>query len=184
TRRHGVQVAAHGLVERERATPDRTHTCQGQVEAGRTEHAVFTREVQRYSNNVLYVQLDIVDEVLEVVSDHGAHARRVWRVGVRRDAQKDKNRSRDDESHTPVAPHFPSLPLRPPSRHQAYARECPKRRLHTVSVAAKCRYMKANEFAKLLASLRHDRLEVVALQSGGRIDTPPRNWMARAEPRG
>jgi quinolinate synthase len=40
-------------------------------------------------------------------------------------------------------------------------KECPEKTFLPVSVDAECRYMKANEFDKLLASLRDDRLEVV-----------------------
>jgi quinolinate synthase len=40
-------------------------------------------------------------------------------------------------------------------------KECPQKTFLPVSMEAECRYMKANEFDKLLASLRDDRLEVV-----------------------
>ena len=40
-------------------------------------------------------------------------------------------------------------------------KECPEKTFLPVSVDAECRYMKANELDKLLASLRDDRLEVV-----------------------
>jgi len=40
-------------------------------------------------------------------------------------------------------------------------KECPEKTFLPVSADAECRYMKANEFDKLLASLRDDRFEVV-----------------------
>ncbi|MFN8627189.1 MAG: quinolinate synthase NadA [Candidatus Binatia bacterium] len=40
-------------------------------------------------------------------------------------------------------------------------KECPRKTFIPVSTEAECRYMKANEFDKLLGSLREDRLEVV-----------------------
>jgi len=40
-------------------------------------------------------------------------------------------------------------------------KECPQKTFIPVSTEAECRYMKANEFDKLLASLRDDRIEVV-----------------------
>jgi quinolinate synthase len=40
-------------------------------------------------------------------------------------------------------------------------KECPQKTFFPVSLEAECRYMKANGFEKLLASLRDDRLEVV-----------------------
>ncbi len=40
-------------------------------------------------------------------------------------------------------------------------KECPQKTFLPVSTEAECRYMKANSFDKLLASLRDDRLEVV-----------------------
>ena len=40
-------------------------------------------------------------------------------------------------------------------------KECPQKTFLPVSLEAECRYMKANEFDKLLASLRDDRIEVV-----------------------
>ena len=40
-------------------------------------------------------------------------------------------------------------------------KECPQKTFLPVSLEAECRYMKANEFDKLLGSLRDDRLEVV-----------------------
>ena len=40
-------------------------------------------------------------------------------------------------------------------------KECPQKTFLPVSVEAECRYMKANTFDKLLASLRDDRIEVV-----------------------
>ncbi len=40
-------------------------------------------------------------------------------------------------------------------------KECPQKTFLPVSVDAECRYMKANSFDKLLASLRADRIEVV-----------------------
>ena len=40
-------------------------------------------------------------------------------------------------------------------------KECPEKTFLPVSPLSECRYMKANEFGKLLASLREDRLEVV-----------------------
>lgn len=40
-------------------------------------------------------------------------------------------------------------------------KECPQKTFLPVSAEAECRYMKANDFDKLLVSLRQDRLEVV-----------------------
>jgi quinolinate synthase len=40
-------------------------------------------------------------------------------------------------------------------------RECPDTTFLPVSQEAECRYMKANELEKLLASLRDDRLEII-----------------------